>query len=76
MMVEGREGSLEFGYFSHDDVQSLRSVAAQLAAAIKRCRLIQRSRATVRMIRYFQRLTEELDWFSMSASVSEVWSKP
>jgi GAF domain-containing protein len=38
VMVEGRGEGSEFGYFGHDEVQSLRSVALQLAAAIKRCR--------------------------------------
>jgi hypothetical protein len=38
VMVEGRGEDSEFGYFGHDDVQSLRSIAVQLAAAIKRCR--------------------------------------
>ena len=40
-----------------------------------RCRLIQRSRATVRMIHYFQRLSQSLSWFDMSARVSEVVSQ-
>ena len=40
-----------------------------------RCRLIQRSRATVRMIHYFQRLSHALSWFGMSAIVSEVVSQ-
>jgi GAF domain-containing protein len=38
LMVEGKGQDSEFSYFGHDDVQSLRSIALQLSAAIKRCR--------------------------------------
>ncbi len=38
LMVEGKGQDSEFSYFGHDDVQSLKSIALQLAAAIKRCR--------------------------------------
>jgi hypothetical protein len=37
VMVEGKQSG-EFSYFGNDDVQSLSSIALQLAAAIKRCR--------------------------------------
>jgi hypothetical protein len=40
-----------------------------------RRRLIQKSRTTVRMIHYFQRLSQSLSWFDMSARVSEVVSQ-
>ena len=42
---------------------------------LPRCRLIQRSRATVRMLQHFQKLSRSLSWFSMSDNVSEVVSQ-
>jgi hypothetical protein len=38
-------------------------------------RLIQRSRVTVRMLQHFQKLSQSLSWFNMSANVSEVVSQ-
>ena len=38
-------------------------------------RLIQRSRATVRMVHYFQLLSQSLSWFDMSANISKVISQ-
>jgi hypothetical protein len=44
-------------------------------ARLIQCRLLQRSRATVRMIHYFQRLSKSLSWFDMSSEVSAVVSQ-
>jgi hypothetical protein len=38
-------------------------------------RLIQRSRSTVRMVHYFQLLSQSLSWFDMSANISKVISQ-
>ncbi len=40
VMVEGKGDGSEFGYFGHDEVESMRSIAVQLAAAMKRCRWV------------------------------------
>jgi hypothetical protein len=40
VMVEGKGDGSEFGYFGQDEVESMRSIAVQLAAAIKRCRWV------------------------------------